>query len=199
MLISGDRFTNTPVMSLQTGSELARTVEPVIDPRTLMIVAYRLEGPLLDQDPTLLRIEDIREIGPLGIIIDSADELIAVSDVIKIKEIYELQFHLLGMKVVDEAKHTVGRVAGYTLEAGNFVVQQLRVKRPLLKSFGDTELLVHRSQISKITDHEIIVKSPRVRHTEPIAQPVQSFENPFRSQQPETTQRQSPSADIISS
>ncbi len=182
MLISGDRFVNTPVMSLQTGSELARTNEPIIDPRNLMIAAYQLQGPLLDQDPSLLRIEDIREIGPLGIIIDSVDELITPSDVIKIKEIYEYQFHLLGMRVVDEKKHNIGKVVGYTLEAGNFVIQQLRVKRPLLKSFGDTEFLVHRSQITKITDDEIVVKTPKIRHTEPVVQPMQSFENPFRSQ-----------------
>ncbi len=189
MLISGDRFSNTPVMSLQTGSELARTTDPVIDPRTLTIVAYHLEGPLLDQDPSLLRIEDIREIGPLGIIIDSVDELISPSDVIKIKEVYEFQFYLLGMKVIDERKRAVGKVVGYTLEAGNFVIQQLRIKRPLLKSFGDTELLIHRSQIVKITDDEIVVKSPDIRHTEPVVQPRQSFENPFRSrQQPETSQ-----------
>lgn len=182
MLISEDRFRNAPVMSLQTGSELARTSEPVIDPRNLSIVAYRLEGPTLDQNPSLLRIEDIREIGPLGIIIDSVDELITPSDVIKIKEIYEFQFHLIGIRVIDEKNHNIGKVIGYTLEAGNFVIQQLRVKRPLLKSFGDTEFLVHRSQITKITDDEIVVKTPKIRHTEPVARPMQSFENPFRSQ-----------------
>ena len=67
-------------MSLQTGSELARTSRAVIDPRNLSIVAY--------QSPSLLRIADVREIGPLGLIIDSADELIMPSDVLKIKELY---------------------------------------------------------------------------------------------------------------
>lgn len=190
MLISSDRFSDTPVMSLQTGSELARTSRAIIDPYSLAIVAYELTGPLLSPDTSLLRIADIREIGPLGMIIDSVDELISPSDVIKIKEIYELDFELVNVKVINEKKRAVGRVIGYTLEAGNFVIQQLRVKRPLLQSLGDTELLIHRSQIVKVTNSHITVKAATVRHTKPIAEPAQvAFENPFRKSsqsQPET-------------
>lgn len=193
MLISSERFENVPIMSLQTGSELARVSRPVINPHNLTIVAYELEGSLLDQHPSLLRVADIREIGPLGMIIDSVDELISVSDVIKIKEIYEIGFNLVGLKVIDERKKNVGRVVGYTLEAGNFVIQQLRVKRPMLKSFGDTELLIHRSQIVKVTDNEIVVKAPTIRKAQAIEEPMQSFENPFRKTnsqpQPEALKR----------
>lgn len=181
MLFPSERFINAPVMSLQTGSELARTSRAVIDPRKLAVVAYELQGQLLDYDPALLRIEDIREIGPMGMIIDSSDELVNPDDILKLKEVYDLRFELLGLRVIDDRKKSVGRVVGYTLEAGNFVIQQLRVKRPLIQSFGDTELLIHRSQIVKITDDHIIVKSPTIRHKEPIAEPVgQAFENPFR-------------------
>lgn len=181
MLFPAERFHNLPVMSLQTGSELARTSRAVIDPRKLTIVAFELQGNLLDQHPTLLRIADIREIGPIGMIIDSVDELITVSDVITIKEAYELDFHLTGLKVIDERKRTVGKVVSYTIEAGNFVIQQLRVKRPLMRSFSDAELLIHRSQIVQVTDDYIVVKTPTIRHKEAVAEPTgQAFENPFR-------------------
>lgn len=181
MLFPAERFNNAPVMSLQTGSELARTSRAIINPHKLAVVAYELEGRLLDQSPSLLRIADIREIGPLGMIIDSSDELISPSDVISIQEIYQLNFELIGLKVIDEKKGNVGKITGYTLEAGNFVIQQLRVKRPLLKSFGDTELLIHRSQIVKITDDFVVVKSPTIRHKETVVEPTnQAFENPFR-------------------
>ena len=85
MLISADRFLNIPVMSLQTGSELARTSREIIDPKNLSIIAYELEGQLLDQRPSLLRIDDVREIGPLVIIIDSTYEIIGIDDLITIK------------------------------------------------------------------------------------------------------------------
>ena len=181
MLLPSTRFIDTPVMSLQTGSELGRTVRPIINPRELSIVAFELHGINLDYDPSLLRINDIREIGPMGMIIDSSDELISVSDVIKIKEVYELNFELVGLKVIDDKKRNIGKVTGFTLDASSFFIQQLQVKRPLLKSFGDTEFLIHRSQVVKITDDYLVVKSPDIRHKEAVAEPTgQMFENPFR-------------------
>ena len=181
MLLPSTRFIDTPVMSLQTGSELGRTIKPIINPRELSIVAFELHGINLDYDPSLLRINDIREIGPMGMIIDSSDELISVSDVIKIKEIYELNFELVGLKVIDDKKRNIGKVTGFTLDASSFFIQQLQVKRPLLKSFGDTEFLIHRSQVVKITDDYLVVKSPDIRHKEAVAEPTgQMFENPFR-------------------
>ena len=182
MLISDNKFNSLAVMSLQTGAELARTEKAVIDPYKLEIIAYELTGPLLDQHPSFLRIEDIREIGPMGMIIDSADELVGIDDVIKLKEIYDLNFSLDNIKVVDERKHQVGRVIGYTIEAERFIIQQLRVKRPLLRSFGDVELLIHRSQIIDISRDRIVVKSPTIRHTQPLEVAAQTFENPFRKQ-----------------
>ena len=190
MLISSQKFLSTPVMSLQTGSELARTSKSLIDPYSLTIVAYYLEGPLLDNNPSLLRVADIREVGPMGIIIDSADELISPDDVIKIKDLVEINFNLEGLKIIDEKKHHIGKVIGYTIEANSFIIQQLRVKRPLLKSFGDVELLIHRSQIVKVSNDSIMVKSPTIRHTQPIESRPASFDNPFRQPQvtrPETT------------
>lgn len=192
MLISDDRFLNAPVMSLQTGSELARTSREVINPKNLSVAAYELEGRLLDQHPSLLRVDDIREIGPLGMIIDSTDEIVGVDDVISLKEIYDIGFTLKDKLVIDEKKHKIGRVIGYTLAAGSFIIQQLRIRRPLLKSFGDTELLIHRSQIVKITDEKIIVKSATVSHAteKKIPTPrINSYDNPFRKQprtQPES-------------
>ncbi len=192
MLFSNKKFLNSPVMSLQTGSELARTSRAIIDPRNLSVVAYELSGDLLDGPETLLMIQDVREIGPLGMIVDSTEELVAPSDVISLKKVYEYQFKLLDKPVIDEDKRKVGKVIGYTLESSSFIIQQLQIKRPLLKSFGDTELLVHRSQIVKITDEEIIIKSASVHHkveqTEP--KPIASYDNPFRKQpQPESADR----------
>ena len=186
MLVTSDRFLNMPVMSLQTGSEIGRTAQEIIDPRNLSVVAYEIKGKTLDQHPSLLRIADVREIGPLGMIVDSSDELVSPSDIISLKQIYEINFSLANKSVIDEKKRKIGHVIGYTLTADNFIIQQLRVRRPLLRSFGDTELLIHRSQIVKVTDDLIIVKTPEIRHKEPAVQPLnvpQNFENPFRRTQ----------------
>ena len=180
MLITGSRLINAPVMGLQTGTELARIKTPIINPQDLAIVAYELEGPLLNQDPSLLRIADVREFSDIGVIVDSSDEFVSPDDIIKLNEVYQMGFQLAGMRVRDEKHRKLGRVDGYTLETGNFIIQQLNVKRPLFKSLNDTHLLVHRSQIIEINDHEIIVRE-HAEAPEPMIENIkQSYVNPFR-------------------
>lgn len=185
MLIAGSRFLNTPVMGLQTGSELARTSREIIDPRTLEIVAYELEGPLLTDHPSVLRIADVREFSDIGIIVDSSDEFVSPTDIIKLNEIYELQFTVTGKPVFDKQRHKLGKVIGYTIDTTGFLIQQLSIKRPFLKSLDDTELLVHRSQIIEVNDHEIIVNSESEVISEPTATHIRSYHNPFRSSAPQ--------------
>lgn len=174
-------------MSLQTGGQLAVTEKPIIDPGQLKILAYEVEGPLLDIRPALLRTADIREYGHLGMIIDSSDELIGVDDVIKIESLYKLRFNPVGMQVIDEHKNKLGKVDDYTLETGSFVIQQLSVKRGILRSLTDTGLLIHRSQIIEINDQAIVVKSQTEKSSQPVMEALRTeYVNPFRTPKPET-------------
>lgn len=189
MILAGSRLIDAPVMGLQTGSELARTSEALIDPGKLEILAYRLKGPLLTDKVSLLRIADVREFSDIGLIVDSSDEFVAPSDIIKLNEIYELDFRLVGMPVVDEKRQKLGKVSGYTLETSSFLIQQLTVKRPLLKSLNDTELLIHRSQITEINDDAIVVHS-MAKIPEPKLEAVRTaYVNPFRKNAPEAAER----------
>lgn len=172
-------------MSLQTGTELAKTKEAIVNPGDLRIVAYEVEGPNLDQSPSLLLMNDIREIGDMGMIIDSSDEFVGSEDVIKLKPLYDLHFSVVDKQVLDENHKKIGKVADYILDVDSFVIQQLSVKRPLLQSLNDTELLVHRSQIIEINDHEIIIKSGE--HAQPVVtkEPSRHYVNPFRQSAPQ--------------
>lgn len=184
MLLQGSRLNDVPVMGLQTGTELARTIRPIIDPATLKILAYEVQGPLLDIHPSLLRVVDVREFSDIGLIIDSSDEFIATDDVVALEKVYDLHFLLVGMSVIDDHKNKVGKVTDFTLDSNSFVIQQLNVKRPLLKSLNDTELLVNRAQIVEITDHAIIIKSGEQK-PQPVLQAVRTnYVNPFRATAP---------------
>lgn len=187
MLIAGSRLIDAPIMGLQTGSELARTSQAVIDPANLELVAFELSGNLLDSHPSLLRIADVREFSDIGIIVDSSDEFVSPDDIVKLNKIYKLHFQLEGRLVINEKKQKLGKVIGYTLDTTGFLVQQLSVKRPLLKSLNDTELLVHRSQITEINDQAIIVHS-EAEIPEPLLESVRTaYVNPFRKN-PQTEQ-----------
>lgn len=179
MLVNGTDLIDTPILSLQTGSELARTAKPIINPHNLSVIAYEVTGPHLDHHPSFLRIDDIRELSPIGMIIDSSEEFVQMDDIIKLKDIYELRFELVHKQVLDEHRHKVGKVIDYNLEAGGFVIQQLSVKRPLLKSFNESELLIHRSQVIEVTDHAIVIHS-KTENKKALPKASTAYVNPFR-------------------
>ena len=184
MLLLGSRLAHTPIMSLQTGGRLAHTEKAIINPANLKILAYEVVGPLLTETPAFIRTADIREYGRLGMIIDSTDELIGLSDVIHIKKIHDLNFSLIGMQVIDDHKHKLGKVDDYTLDTDSYVIQQLNVRRGFLKSLNDTGLLINRSQIVEINNSTIVVKSPTKKSAEPVMQAMRGeFINPFRAPQ----------------
>ena len=188
MLILGSQLNQTPVMSLQTGTQLAITGNPLINPANLQILAYELEDSANgDKQTELIRIADIRELSKLGFIIDSIDEFIQPTDVIKINEIYNLGFNLIDMKVVDKKNAKIGTVTDFTLDLDTFMIQQLIIKRPILKSFNDPELTIHRNQITAIDDYKITIKSEVVpTHIEKVKEATTeaftpNYVNPFRS------------------
>ncbi|MBC7565200.1 PRC-barrel domain-containing protein [Candidatus Saccharibacteria bacterium] len=190
MLVLGTRLKESPVMSLQTGTRLAVTSTPLINPANLKIVAFELEGPLLTEKPSFLRVADIRELSGVGMIIDSSDELLALDDVIKIKELHELGFTLVGMNVIDEHKRKLGKVDNYTVETNSFVIEQLNVKHGIFRGITDTGLLIHRSQITEINDNAIIVKSTAKKiSVAPVMESVRNeYVNPFRRPSPQPEQ-----------
>ena len=179
MLIVGSRLLHQPVMGLQTGSELARTTQPIIDPATLGIVAYRIASPLRPGE-LYVRIDDIRELSNMGFIVDALDEFVQPNDVIKLDKVIALEFPLVGMTARDQKNRKLGRVIDYTVDLDSFIIQQLTLRRPLVKSLNDAELVVHRSQIVEINRDAIIIDSEAEvpEHTRLTA--PGSYVNPFR-------------------
>jgi uncharacterized protein YrrD len=185
MLLLGSQLIGTPVLGLQTGARLAEVSEPLIDPSNLKIVAYTLSGPLLSEHPSLLMTADIRELSSIGMIVDSSDEFIGLHDVVKIEELYKLGFKLIGMSIIDELKHKLGKVEDYSVESESFVIEQLNVKRGVIQALTETSLLVHRSQIVEINDKHIIVHTT-AKKLEPVVKAERrNYVNPFRNSSPQ--------------
>ena len=117
-------------------------------------------------------------------IIDSDEELLNVGDVVKIDEMVKLNFQPINFKVKTQNKTNVGTVIDYTVDVNDFYIQQLTVKRPILKSFIDPELTINRSEILEINDEAIIVKDELAKQKgrEKLEQEefVPNFVNPFR-------------------
>lgn len=187
MLISSTKFIGCPVLSLHVGGQIAQVTELIIDPRSLKLIAVRVEGPMIRDDVgDILPIESVREFSKAGIIIDSTDDLAQDDDIVKIKEVLKLNFNLKGLKVITRKKAKLGKVSDYILRSDTWEAYQLIVQRPLVKSLLDPELIISRSQIVEVDDYQIIVKDEHDRQKAKTVSPtpaedfVPNFVNPFR-------------------
>ena len=186
MLVSANKLIGAPILSMQASGAIGRITEPIIDPDTLKIIAFRAEGPVIDRTANILTASSIREYSTFGVVIDSVDELVSSDDVVKIAKILELNFNLIGLKVETKKGSKLGKITDYTVTSDDFTVQQLIVKRPAIKSLIDPELTIHRKEIIEITDYKIIVKDEEktIKKKAEKEDFVPNFVNPFREKQP---------------
>lgn len=180
MLVLKERILNVPIMSLQTGTELARTQTPIIDPRELKIVAFYCQGSSLDINPAILNVEDIREVSGLGFIVDDADVLMSPDDLVRLKQILGYNFVLDGKHVIEENGRKIGKVANYTVDTKSFFIMQLHAQPGLLNAWDTAEVLIGRTQIIEVTDTSVIVRSAVVRDATPAKKLEHLVTNPFK-------------------
>jgi len=180
------RLISAPVLSVQAGGPIGKITSTIIDPNDLKIIAFRLEGPLVNRQQNLLDARSIREYSNYGFVIDDIDELIGPDDVIKISDILKLNFDLLNLKVETKKGSKLGKVQDFTVTSEDFIVQQIIVKRPAVKALIDPELTISRKEIVEITDYKVIIKDEEkvLKQKAEKEDFVPNFVNPFRESQP---------------
>ena len=186
MLVMNSRLIGAPVLSVQAGGAIGKIISTIIDPNDLKVIAFRLEGPMINRQQNLLDVRSVREYSNYGFVIDNVDELVSEDDVIKISEILKLNFNLIGLKVETKKGSKLGKVQDFTVTSEDFIVQQIIVKRPAVKAFIDPELTISRNEIVEITDYKVIIKAEEKVLTEKAKKEdfIPNFVNPFRTHEP---------------
>ena len=187
MLAYNSKLIGTPVLSLQTGAPVGFVKSSIVDPDKLKILAFRLDGPLVARRPAnLLDVRSVREYSNLGMVIDDIDELVTPDDVIRLRQVLELNFDLIGLKVETKKHSKLGRLSDFTVTPEDFVVQQIIVHRPAMKALVDPELTISRQEIIEVTDYKVIIKDEEkvLKNRAEKEDFVPNFVNPFREKQP---------------
>ena len=181
MLVSASQLIGTPVLSMQASGRVASLYTPIIDPDTLKIIGFYLSGS--SSSANIVDSRSIREYSNYGAVVDSEDEFVERSDVIKIDKAISLNFHLIGLRVESKKGSYLGKVSDFTVTSDDFTIQQIIVRRPLLKSFSDATLTIPRSEIVEVTDQKIIVKDEEdvIRARAEKEDFIPNFVNPFRT------------------
>ena len=183
MLVANSNLIGTPILSVQASGPIARVASSIVDPNDFKIIAFRISGPLASKGHDIIDIASVREYSNLGRVIDDNDEIIGPDDVIRIKQVLELNFDPIGLKVETKKHSKLGKVIDFTVNSDDFYIQQIIVKRPVVKSFIDPELTIPKREIVEVTDYKIIVKDEEkvIKARAEKEDFIPNFVNPFRN------------------
>jgi hypothetical protein len=160
MLKLSGSLVNQPVMSLRTGGQIAVATATIINPHNLKIIGWWCK--VASGQKAVLLAEDVRETIPNGLAVNDEDALSSVEDLVRYKELLDINFGLMD-KPVRTKRHKLGKVSDFSYNEGMFV-QKLYVARPLRKVFTTEDtLIIDRAQILEVTDHYILVRDTEIR------------------------------------
>jgi sporulation protein YlmC with PRC-barrel domain len=159
MLQLSSAFANKNVMSLRTGTPVAAITRPIINPNNLKIEGFFCQD-TFNKGELVLLYQDIRELLPQGFVVDDHDVLADPAELVRLKELMELNFQLINMQVITSSKQKIGKVADFATEIETMFIQKLYVSQSVFKSFSNGQLSVDRNQIIEINDSRILINDP---------------------------------------
>jgi sporulation protein YlmC with PRC-barrel domain len=156
MLQLSDVLLNQPILSLRSGTPVATITAPIIDPNNLHIEGFYCQDSK-EKKVLVLLPQDIRDIIPQGLVINDHDVLAEPQDLVRLRDILNLHFELIGKHVFDTAGKKIGKVEDYATDLTSLYIQRIYVTQSILKSFTGGNLGIDRTQIVEITPKKIVV------------------------------------------
>ncbi len=180
MLLSNKELSNQSVLSLQIGGPIGRVKRAIVDPKDLTILALELDNGWLEKERSFILSDSVREHHKIGLVVDSADEIVGYDDVIKLQKLLDQQFDLLNLKVYTEAGKFIGVIIEFTIVYNLFLIYQIYVKKTNWKNFFGEDLIIDRNMIVDVTNDKLIIKDEFEKIKQKNAFVQQQFFNPFR-------------------
>ncbi|HEX7368548.1 MAG TPA: hypothetical protein VF261_02735 [Candidatus Saccharimonadales bacterium] len=162
---------NRPVMSLRTNTQVATATAPVINPDNLKIEGFYCTD-RFNNTQLILLYQDVRDVIPQGLVVNDHDVLVEPEELVRLKQVLELRYELIGKPIETISKHKVGKVSDYAVETTTMYIQKLYAAQSILKSFTGGSLSIDRSQINEITNRRIIINDLEKRSAAPAAATV---------------------------
>jgi uncharacterized protein YrrD len=147
---------NKDVLSLRTGSPIATVIAPIFNPNNLKIEGFYCQD-RFDKRELILLYQDIRDMMPRGYVVDDHDVLVEPDELVRLKDIIDLNYELIGKHIETISKQKVGKVSDYATEMETMFVQKIYASQSILKSFTGGSLSIDRTQINEITPKRVII------------------------------------------
>lgn len=176
MTFLSDSYTDRPILSLRTGSVIGHANTPIFDQKNLKIEGWYAIVPDEKQYMVLPSLE-VRDIIAKGIVVNDHDAVAPIEDMIRMKEILEAGFQLVGLSVETESGTRLGKIRDYAADHQSFYIKKLYVGQSMLRSvlsFTKPQLIIDRSQIIDVTKDKIVVKDATEKITNSTTAPAQA-------------------------
>lgn len=147
---------NKAVLSLRAGTVIAQITGPIISTDKLKIEGFFCQDRFNKQELILLS-QDIRDMTGNGYIVNDHDVLCEPDELVRLKDVINNRYNLIGKKVVTASGERVGKVNDYSTEMETMYIQKIYVSRSILKSLNGSSLGIERSQIQEVTDRQIVI------------------------------------------
>jgi len=161
-------------LSLRSGSPIGNLVEEIINPDNLKIEGwYAIDR--FDRKKGVLLNQDVRCILPQGIAVNDHSDITDPKELIRLKDVMNIAFDLIGKKVRTESGKRLGKVIDYAFDKNGFFIEKIYVHQSVIKSLSGGQLVIDRSQIVEVTHEKMIVKDAVVKAVEKA--PAPAFSN----------------------
>jgi uncharacterized protein YrrD len=158
MLQLSGSLLNRPILSLRTGGVVAKTTGAIVNPNNLKVEGFYCSDAFDRKKTVIMLYQDIRDLIPQGFVVNDHDVLSEPHELVRLKEVLELHFTLLGKHVATTNKEKLGKVVDYATDTTTMYVQKIYVAQSLLKNFAGGNLGIDRTQIVEINDKKIVVQ-----------------------------------------
>jgi len=158
MLQLSGSLINRPVLSLRTGGVAATTTGAIINPNNLKIEGFYCTDAFDRKKQLVLLYQDIRDVIPQGFVINDHDVLAEPEELVRLKQLMDIGFVLMGKTVKTVSRQKIGKVVDFATDTTTMYVQKVYVGQSLLKNLAGGSLGIDRTQIVEINDKNIIVQ-----------------------------------------
>ena len=155
MLRLSNAFYEQDILSLRSGGVVGHVSKPIINPNNLKIEGWHAADSI-EKGAFVLPTSEVRDFISKGIVVNDHDALTHPEDLVRMKEVLQIRFELVGKQVVTDRKRRVGKVNDFAVNDG-FYVQKLYVSPSVLKGLTQDQRIIDRSIILEITDKKIVV------------------------------------------
>lgn len=150
MFIEAKKLLNLPIAALDVQGKIGEIKKIIIDPTNGNVLGFLIQTGGVFSAKKVIASLDIREWDTNGLVTESIENLIEQGEIIRIKEILDEDFSLIGLKAKTESGKNLGQVEDFLIDTEN----QCVVKYYLKDLLGKKRVLSY-DRVIKI-DKEII-------------------------------------------